>query len=85
MGFLGPVLGFVGSLIGGRGGSNVDALTQQREAQEAQRAHELKLAKAAERQQIIASARQRELAKTLLIGSGVLSLGAVGVAVVVKA
>lgn len=83
----------VGAIIGGvatlasaifGGGSRVDEMTLQIEEQREQREHELEVMDFQQRQLVIQGAQQRQLTKALLIGGGVVALGAVGTAVVIK-
>ena len=80
---IGIGLGALGSIFGG-GGGRVDELTLQIEEQREQREHELEVMDFQQRQLVIAGAQQRQLTKALMIGGGVLALGAVGTAVVLK-
>lgn len=82
---IGLVGGLLGSIFGGGGdNSQLEAAVLQQEEAERQREFQLEMARRAERQQIIAGAQQRQLTQTLAIGAGVVALGAVATAVVVK-
>ena len=76
-------LPLLGRLFGGVDNSETEAHIAQYQ-QDQQREHDLDMAEEATRRQRIAAIQQKQLTKSLLIGGGVLALGAVGTAVVLK-
>ena len=85
------ILGFGTALVGaifGGGNSELEAQIQQDALQfaenERQREYDLESLDKQRKLQIIAGAQQRDTLKALMIGGGVLALGAVGTAVVIK-